>query len=512
MKLETLTVGIIVVIGVFSVYNLVPAYSTYSTMISVHKEIAKFLSEKAEVNSALLTNLRQYYDIQYYTNNKISSYQLPAPHIGPIRGILVSDFAQFVDLPLVKISESSKISYKYNEKEKMFVPTAPSEVVEGLISQNNNTIINTIDKDKLYFLSSNSFGLAGFPILSDDGLVKIATFNHTNKFLIIDPTQEILTYPWWRNPGPSDLLFYYQYSQDGVYRQMKTQFDLYKFNPQAKIYDGIFQQPRMIESYDQQNILQYGDKYYSIPQGEGSFDIRRIFNNNYTRIVIDDSVEDIKHDIDNRYTPILIHDNDRGYDVYEIDDLYLAIPTHKLDKDMLPVFNFKSYYGFDDQVGVWRNEQGVSITYEKHIETGETYVETMYDNSMGGIYLNLPPHDLSKFRYVTFLVNGNDSDCLVNFQIRSNSYGGSDFVSYYWLDNFSDWKVISFDLNKPAISSGNMNWNNVLQVLIQPQCVQSGTMNFEKITFSEDNSYGIIFSDSSLDGIDEDLDYITIKK
>lgn len=63
LNLEPISPILIVsVILIFTMYNVEPAFQTFTGMIETHQEIAKWLTNNAQNNSVLLTNIRQNYD------------------------------------------------------------------------------------------------------------------------------------------------------------------------------------------------------------------------------------------------------------------------------------------------------------------------------------------------------------------------------------------------------------------------------------------------------------------
>ena len=258
----------------------------------------------------------------------------------------------------------------------------------------------------------------------------------------------IVEYRGWaygipREEAPFD---YQQFANDGYTTSIGPMRSRYYIQD---VIDGAYQpQVHLIEEgYRGFNIILCGKIFYAIPQGEGEFDLKKFQDNGYSISFSGES----------------------------FNEMQLFITEHTLaNTTSIEIYN-------DDDETVWATEPGATINEETTIvKEGESSLKVVWDNSQAAVYYNFPDkQDWSDSKYVGLYVYGANSGAPMAMQVRFRGYGGGDWVDYRWIDDFSGWKAMVFELEKPSQSSGDTDWADVQQVLFRPLAKQSITLYFD---------------------------------
>ena len=195
-------------------------------------------------------------------------------------------------------------------------------------------------------------------------------------------------------------------------------------------------------------IEPWAGKYYAIPQAEGEFDIQRIENNDYSQY----------------------------FSANSTDQLEELITGNLLE-------GTKSIEVYDDFETLWRSEPSATRSEEKTIvKEGTSSLKAVWENSQGAVYYNFrSSQSWYKSKYVSFYVYGANSGTTMVLQIRSMWQGGSNWIDFKWVDDFSGWKRLVFELDNPSATSGQIFWTNMQQVLFRPLIPHSATLYFDQL-------------------------------
>ena len=352
---SSIMIILLIVLLVFTLPNVVNAYSSFKNNISTEQKIGKWFNDNVPDGSAVISNLRQNWDFQYYSKDHVKAFLLDFRLTYPLpggRGLTLNDLS--------------------------------------------NNMSQGQEFPGYYFIIADKFGKPGFPPIDESLLKKAASFTSNCSYPITDPLQFALPEHYWRFGGPTDLRHEYSSIITPFHGECTASFSIYKFtggaadlrkaidhlppqftnnNPAVwendykgyrivvfkdkyyaipsnfgiyekrifrekgyliqgpdvtKIQAAITKVPdsptilTLIDSFKHYNILALYGKYYAIPQGEGTFDLKRIQTHNYTSSFTGDTLEQVKLLIDGQSQDLV--GSYRGYNVISYNGHYYAIP------------------------------------------------------------------------------------------------------------------------------------------------------------------------------------------
>ena len=242
LKSAKLPVVLVVVLVIFIIPNLVMAESTFLNTINTHLSISEWVSQKLPRGSALVSNLRQAYDIQYYGNDHVTVYYLPfnppkLPPYGPL-------------------------------------PAGRGEPPKLLLQR-----LSSEKKTPMYFLTNDIYGRGGFPELPENNLKSVKEFKVDFSYIVLDPFQLLLPEQYVTFGGPTDLMFQSELKPGLFKMKGQTRFNLYEFVGANDTFVQAFDRVpaasghglKPLGYYKRYNLVADGATCFAIPVWQGEY-------------------------------------------------------------------------------------------------------------------------------------------------------------------------------------------------------------------------------------------------
>jgi hypothetical protein len=314
VKSVKLPVALIAVLILLQLPNLAASEITNRKFIETHKEIADWLTQNVPQGSALVSNLRQDFDIDWYSDQHVTAYYAPftpeeLPPLGPM-------------------------------------PGGRGEPVLGVLDR-----LATYPDTPVYFIINETFDRFGLPVLPDSELKRVKSFGVDYNYLTLDPFETLLPKHYVTFYGPTDLGFQ-QKITTGFKTNVQCTLDIYQFTGGYDSFRHAYEQvpaasahvPRPWGRYLGFNIVADGSMLYGISGRDGGYEQERIKIGAYSFIFTGQNMADVKNKIDNyshQEAPIIIVDNYRGITILGAYGTTYGIPADEVEpgdyeRDLLP--------------------------------------------------------------------------------------------------------------------------------------------------------------------------------
>ena len=191
--------------------------------------------------------------------------------------------------------------------------TAQPEALEKLLKQNcgkHDVYFVDVDfdytSDKVNY-HSHKYIRSNSVAIEDLGVIHITQM----RYPYLDPFKACISRPYISFLGPPDLEndFYRGPAQDGTpfMREVYAEYHVYRVTG-TKVDRWVGEGPLKIvrQGYKGFNILCFNGRFFAIPQGEGQFDLKRIWRKQYSHSFVSNSYHEILKQIDN------LSDNNRS--------------------------------------------------------------------------------------------------------------------------------------------------------------------------------------------------------
>lgn len=256
--------------------HLVMSLDTFSSFINLDTRLIKFLRDASSGKTVVVSNLRQTFNLEWYSGAKIDTYYLT---FDPSRALPP-------DGPMPGGAGGRMGTLMRNLKSYHAAKATPP---------------------RLFFIVNEEFGRQGFPSLPPASLRTVGEFPVKFSYFFLDPFQHGLPEKYIRFAGPTDLQFQGRFTQGFFHFNYHALFTLYEYTGDYPTLEAAYfklpatsgHAPRYWWEHRLFSIKSDGPTLYAcVPYIDGPYDTHRLLNQPFSVLITGKSLEDIIPKID----------------------------------------------------------------------------------------------------------------------------------------------------------------------------------------------------------------------
>ena len=239
------------------------------------KRVSEWISHNIPEHSAIIINAIHGEELELYTNKRVDLYYTVKAGIARVAAAIFTpqELQKFID------ENHKKRNIYFLDVDFMHTPDRVRYHSHKYVKSHS---VDVADLGVIYTLRIR------YPYIDP-----LRALTERKYITFIGPPD--LENDFYRGPAQSSALFMREiFAEYHLYLVRGTKVSLWDQNGRVNL---------VLERYDGFNIIEINGRFFAIPQGEGEFDLNKIWKGSYSKNFVSDSLEDLTKQIDNSFLP-----------------------------------------------------------------------------------------------------------------------------------------------------------------------------------------------------------------